>query len=60
MMTRKTPAMMVAMMRPCIPYWPTMPATITMKAPVGPPMRKFEPPKNEMRKPATIAVIRPC
>ena len=33
---------------------------MTMNAPVGPPIRKFEPPKNEMRKPATIAVISPC
>ena len=57
---RNTPAMIVAMMSPCIPYCATIPATMTMNAPVGPPMRKLDPPKKEIRKPATIAVIRPC
>ena len=52
--------MMVAMVRPPIPYWLMMPATITMKAPVGPPIRKRVPPKAEMMKPAMMAVISPC
>ena len=37
-----------------------MPATITMKAPVGPPIKKRLPPKNDTRKPAMMAVINPC
>ena len=60
MMIRIMPAIIVAIVRPDIPYWPTMPATNTMKAPVGPPMRKRVPPRREMRKPATMAVMRPC
>ena len=58
--TSMIPAIMLAIIRPCIPYCETIPATITMKAPVGPPMRKFEPPKKLMRNPATIAVMSPC
>ena len=58
--TRNTPAIIVAMMSPCMPYCPTIPATMTIKAPVGPPIRKFDPPKKDMRKPATMAVMRPC
>ena len=57
---RITPAMIVAIVRPCMPYWATMPETMTMNAPVGPPIRNREPPKTEMRKPATIAVMSPC
>ena len=60
MTTSITPAMMVAIISPCMPYWATMPDTITMNAPVGPPIRKREPPNTDTRKPATIAVIRPC
>ena len=33
---------------------------MTMKAPAGPPICTFEPPRAEIRKPATMAVIRPC
>jgi hypothetical protein len=33
---------------------------MTMKAPAGPPICTLEPPSAEIRKPATIAVIRPC
>ena len=33
-----TPAMKVAMIKPLIPYCCTIPYTITMKAPVGPPI----------------------
>ena len=54
------PAIIVAIIRPLMPYWAIIPATITMNAPVGPPMRKFEPPKKLMRKPATMAVMSPC
>ena len=31
-----------------------------MNAPVGPPIRKCDPPKKDTRKPATTAVIKPC
>ena len=54
------PAMMVAIVSPVIPYWAIMPEITTMKAPVGPPIRKREPPNTAMMKPATIAVMRPC
>ena len=36
--TSITPAMNVAMARPCRPNWAIMLYTITMKAPVGPPI----------------------
>ena len=58
--TSITPAMMVAITSPCIPYWATMPETITINAPVGPPIRYLDPPKTETRKPATTAVMSPC
>ena len=31
-----------------------------MKAPVGPPIRKREPPKTDMTRPAIMAVMSPC
>ena len=31
-----------------------------MNAPVGPPIKKLEPPNRDIKKPATIAVINPC
>jgi hypothetical protein len=37
-----------------------MPATMTTKAPVGPPICTRLPPSAEMMKPATMAVNRPC
>src|SRR3989339_1194374 len=58
--TNITPASTVAIIKPEIPYWVTIPYTITINAPVGPPMRNLDPPKSEVRTPATIAVIRPC
>ena len=57
---RMIPAIIVATVSPAIPYCPTMPATMTMNAPVGPPIKKREPPKTETRNPATIAVMSPC
>ena len=58
--TSMTPAIMLAIISPCIPNFATIPATITMNAPVGPPIRKLEPPRKLIRNPATIAVMRPC
>lgn len=64
---RKTPiatsmasAIMVQMMRLATPYRSTIPYTITMKAPVGPPTATRVPPSAETRKPATIAVMMPA
>ncbi len=51
-----TPAIIVATASPSYPCCWTMPYTITMKAPVGPPICTRLPPKAEMRKPATTAV----
>ena len=36
-----------------------MPATMTMNAPVGPPICTLLPPKSEMARPATMAVMMP-
>ena len=57
--TRITPAMSVATVSPSMPYFCTMPYTITTNAPVGPPICTREPPNAEMMKPATMAVHRP-
>ncbi len=57
--TSRTPAMRVHATRPSKPCFWTIPATITTKAPVGPPICTRLPPRKEMRKPATAAVIRP-
>ena len=38
-----------------MPYFATMPATTTTKAPVGPPIAVVEPPSAAVRNPATIA-----
>src|SRR6266566_4321183 len=57
--TRMIPAMRVAMARPSTPCRCTMAYTITTNAPVGPPICTREPPRAEIRKPATIAVNRP-
>ncbi|MPM26230.1 hypothetical protein SDC9_72731 [bioreactor metagenome] len=58
--TSMTPARMVAINNPENPKSLTIPKTITMNAPVGPPIRYLEPPKREVSTPATIAVIKPC
>ena len=52
---RSTPAIIVHMNRPSMPCFCTMPATTTTNAPVGPPIWVVEPPRAEMRKPATTA-----
>ena len=54
--TRIMPAISVTMARPLMPKRSTMPAMITTKAPVGPPIWVREPPSAEIRKPATTAV----
>src|SRR6266576_2870518 len=58
-MTRITPAMMVAAASPSTPCRCTMAYPMTTNAPVGPPICTRDPPKAEMRNPATIAVKRP-
>ena len=54
-----TPAIKVEMMSPSTPYTCTIPYTITMNAPVGPPICTRLPPIADITKPATTAVIRP-
>ena len=56
MSTSITPAMMVAATRPSMPSVDTMPATMVAKAAVGPEICTRLPPKNAIRKPATMAV----
>jgi len=51
-----TPAIIVTIKRPETPWAAMMPATITTNAPVGPPICTREPPRAEMKKPATTAV----
>jgi hypothetical protein len=51
-----SPAIIVQMSRFATPYRATIAYTITMKAPVGPPICTREPPRALTRKPATIAV----
>jgi hypothetical protein len=48
--------MIVAIARPETPNFPTIPATMTTKAPVGPPICTRDPPRAEIRNPATTAV----
>jgi len=50
----------VATIRPPTPWVATIPATITINAPVGPPICTRLPPNSEMQNPPTTAVIRPC
>ena len=59
MIMRIIPDMMVASIRPLMPYCWTMPYRITMKAPVGPPIWTLLPPRNETRNPPTTALIGP-
>ena len=54
--TRMMPAISVTSARPLIPKRATMPATMTTKAPVGPPIWVRDPPSAEIRNPATTAV----
>jgi hypothetical protein len=51
--TSRTPAIRVHMNKPSTPWLATMPATMTTKAPVGPPICVRDPPKAEMSPPAT-------
>ncbi len=53
--TSRTPAIMVQVKRPSIPYLAMMPETTTTNAPVGPPICVLEPPRAEMMKPVTMA-----
>ena len=57
--SRMMPAITVATARPSMPNWPIMPATMTMNAPVGPPICTLLPPSRETIKPPMMAVIRP-
>ena len=50
------PAIRVAITRPLIPKFATIPATMVANAAVGPEMLTLLPPKSEIVKPAKIAV----
>ena len=56
MITRIIPAKIVATTSPSVQYWATIPYIITTNAAVGPPICTRLPPKNEIKKPAMIAV----
>ena len=56
---RMIPAITVAIANPSMPKFWMMPYTITMNAPVGPPICTFVPPRKETKKPPMMAVIRP-
>ena len=53
------PAMAVATARPVRPYWAIILYTITINAPVGPPICTEQPPKNDTMKPPMMAVTMP-
>src|SRR5580700_10434936 len=55
-----TPAIIVQTSSPLSPCWLTIPNTTTTYAPVGPPICVFEPPRAEIRNPATTAVYKPA
>ena len=57
---RIIPAIIVAITSPCIPFSATIPATIVANAAVGPAICTRLPPKNDITKPANIAVYIPC
>ena len=57
--TNIIPAITVAMASPSIPKLCIIPYTITMKAPVGPPICTELPPRRETINPPIIAVINP-
>ena len=60
MITSIIPASIVATISPSVPYSATIPYMMTTNAAVGPPICTRLPPKNEMKKPAIIAVYSPC
>src|SRR6266851_2061320 len=53
--TRRTPAIMVQVKSPSMPYFATIPETTTTNAPVGPPICVFDPPSAEIKNPVTMA-----
>ena len=55
-----TGAISVQLKSPFRPYFATMPCTTTTKAPVGPPICVSEPPRAEIKNPATTAVYKPA
>ena len=55
-----TPDINVASSSPPTPYCATMPYTITINAPAGPPICTREPLNSEIRKPAIMAVNKPA
>ena len=57
--TSITPAISVAIARPCKPNVAMMLYTITIKAPVGPPICTELPPNADTTKPPIMAVIKP-
>ena len=54
------PASKVATIKPLRPLVATIPATMVANAAVGPEMFTRLPPKSEMKKPAKMAVYKPC
>ena len=54
------PDISVASSKPLTPYCSTMPYTMTINAPAGPPICTREPLNSEIRKPAIIAVNSPA
>ena len=58
--TSSTPAISVAATRPSMPSVATMPATMVANAAVGPEICTREPPSSAIKKPATMAVYKPC
>ena len=50
----------MAVIKPSIPFLATIPATIVANAAVGPAIRTLLPPRNDITKPANIAVYMPC
>ena len=58
--SNQKPDIKVASISPSMPCCNTMPYTMTMKAPAGPPICTRLPPRAEMSKPPTMAVIRPA
>ena len=54
--TSITPAITVQTNSPSTPWSATMPATMTTKAPVGPPIWSRDPPSSEINPPAMMAV----
>ena len=59
MITSMIPAITVAMASPSIPKFCMIPYTMTINAPVGPPICTLLPPRKETMNPPIIAVINP-